>query len=621
MRLFYITILLILSICSFLSCSTEEDVMTGNIGYLCLSVSGSNETTTRAANLPEGYTGKQIAVEIVDTAGVAVEKTEDAGEWADKSIALKAGIYTIKAHSYGFDGKQSAKGAPYYYGSKEITITGGKALNETVTCKLANVKMSVKLSDELKESFKTFSVSVAPKTAGACDPLSFDIDLSKSTIADTLYFPVTDLVVTYAAVNKSGKSNSAKWNLSDVKGNYHYILNFTLGIGEGGAQVEVDETLHNFTYTFTVSQKPTNNVALTAEAWDRLAYLKAEDITVATGVSLEGIKFRYRVKPANRETETAVWTDLAAAASSDKKSYSAMLMGLSAETEYEYCLVNDEGTVLGSISSFETDEKDARTVLPNASFEDWSVHSAETAMGKQNTTFPCSELDYGTGMFWDTSNRGANSSGQIDPTQGVTSPIVSGTFAACLKSTEIMGFFAAASLYTGEFVSATMNWSSFSATALIDFGKAFTSRPISLKGYYQYKPEAVGDVDSALNGLINKGDNDQCSIYIVLAKDIHRVDNTKSSTFLTAERIKNDENFLAYGDLNDATFETALENGYIPFTIPLKYKEECFGDQPSYIIIVCSASKYGDYMTGGKGSTLYVDDFSLVYDGEPTLWK
>ncbi len=607
MKYIYCNIFLFFCLLFLFSCSTEDEVIDNNIGYLCLSVSGSNETTTRAANLPEGYTGKQIAVEIVDTAGVAVEKTEDAGKWAGKSIALKVGTYTIKAHSYGFDGKQSAKGAPYYYGSKEITITGGKALNETVTCKLANVKMSVKLSDELKESFKTFSVSVAPKTAGACDPLSFDIDLSKSTIADTLYFPVTDLVVTYAAVNKSGKSNSAQWNLSDVKGNYHYILNFTLGTGEGGAQVEVDETLHNFSYTFTVSQKPTNNVTLTAGAWDRLAYLKAEDITVATGVSLEGIKFRYRLKPETQE-ETAVWIDLVATASSDKTSYTAMLMGLSAETEYEYCLVNDEGIILGDISSFMTDAEDKRMVLTDGTFDNWTTDG-------DKIIYPGSSL---SSLFWDTSNKGANTAswltGVTNPTQGVTSPVVNEGKAAQLKSAEVMGFFAAASLYVGSFGEVDI------PNAIVNFGKTFVSRPVALKGYYQYEPQNVNMVGDNLpaDATVSEGQPDQCSIYIALAKKTYSINNGDESSFIDFE---NDKNIIAYGNIDDAIMEQKKVNGYIPFTIPLKYKEECFGDQPSYIIIVCSASKYGDYMTGGKGSTLYVDDFSLVYDGEPTLWK
>ena len=55
------------------------------------------------------------------------------------------------------------------------------------------------------------------------------------------------------------------------------------------------------------------------------------------------------------------------------------------------------------------------------------------------------------------------------------------------------------------------------------------------------------------------------------------------------------------------------------FDIPLKYKN--LTEKPAYIIIVCSASKYGDYFTGGHGSTMYLDDFELVYDGTPTIWE
>jgi len=60
-------------------------------------------------------------------------------------------------------------------------------------------------------------------------------------------------------------------------------------------------------------------------------------------------------------------------------------------------------------------------------------------------------------------------------------------------------------------------------------------------------------------------------------------------------------------------------DGYVEFNIPLKYKN--LTDQPTHIIVVCSSSKYGDYMTGGAGSTLYVDDLSLIYDGTPTIWE
>ena len=77
----------------------------------------------------------------------------------------------------------------------------------------------------------------------------------------------------------------------------------------------------------------------------------------------------------------------------------------------------------------------------------------------------------------------------------------------------------------------------------------------------------------------------------------------------------NSNNVIAYGKIESgATTSTkeGLVNGYEPFTIKLKYRDTT--RKPSMIVIVAAASKYGDYFTGGKGSVLYLDEFSFVYD-------
>lgn len=35
---------------------------------------------------------------------------------------------------------------------------------------------------------------------------------------------------------------------------------------------------------------------------------------------------------------------------------------------------------------------------------------------------------------------------------------------------------------------------------------------------------------------------------------------------------------------------------------------------PNILSLVATASKYGDYFTGGEGSTLYLDEMELTYD-------
>lgn len=601
MKPLYYTLSLFLAIILY-ACQTEDTLKSG-VGYLRLNINESNETQTKAASLPEGYTGKQIAIKIINKSGKVIKKTDDWELWGDDPIELPVGTYTIQAFSYGFDGKQSAVEAPYYYGEETVSITSGKEVNAKVVCKLANVKASVKLSDNIKTKFKAFDITVKPQETGACDPITISIDLAGANETKAIYFPVTNLTVQYTLTNQNNEPHSATYNISNVKGNDHYILNFTLAeIGTtGDVTVTVDETMQEYEYTFTVSQHPKNNANLTVGAWDRLAYLKAENVTTGTGVSTEGITFQYRIKTTTqtKEGETP-WNDVVTTA--NENTYTAMLTGLTASTTYEYRLANAEGKAIGSVKEFSTATADTKAELPNGNFEEWTNSGGIIYPGSNTSS-----------LFWDTSNKGASTLGTNNPTSNITNPIVSGYSAAQLKSMEVWGVFAAASLYTGSFGS--VDFSSLGAT--VNFGQSFTSKPIALHGYYQYIPVNVNKVGDNLpsNATVSKGNPDECSIYVALSKKTYAINNKDANTFINFE---SDNNIIAYGELPSGA-ETSGD-GYTEFTIPLKYKESLFSEQPLYIIVVCSSSKYGDYMTGGVGSTLLVDNFSLVYEGEPTIW-
>lgn len=598
-------------LCAFFlfACSAEEDMaVDGGIGYLRLSVNGSNETTTKAANLPEGYDGKQIAVEIVDEENSVVKKTDDWTQWEGEQISLKAGNYIIKAHSYGFDGKQSAMAAPYYYGSKAVTITNGKEVNETITCKLANVKMSVKISDKMREAFKTFSVSVKPKKTGDFDPLTFNIDLKQTSIADTAYFPATDVLVSYSATNQSDKQNSAERELTNVKGNDHYILNFALAeSGKGNVTVEVDETMHTYTYTFTLSQHPTNGATITANAWSRFAMVEAL-ATTGTGVMLDPdkMKFEYQLTSAS---EKDPWQSVAATQdASDPMKFTAKLPSLIAETEYRCRLTDGEGFESASTTfSTETEE-----VLYNGNFDSWYNNEDKVWYAVAAADFDKETL---TG-FWDSGNVGASTMDK-NPTlpeetitrSGKSVKLESQWVGVDLTITKI-GAFAAGNIYTGHFVK-TIGTSG----AEIQFGSPFTSRPVQLHGYFQY---TAGTVDyygktTPADALVKDGGTDMNSIYIALSDaDKPYTVNTKEGTFVN---FQTDPNIIAYGEL--PTTDCVTTNGWKEFTIDLKYRD--LARQPKYIIVVASASKYGDYFTGSTSSVMYIDDFELIYGDEPVL--
>ena len=612
-------ILLIVSVLFFFSCQQEERLAGEETGYLRLSINEDVSTNSRA-DVPENYDAEKIGVQILNAEGEVQESLEPWEIGTEKQVELPVGTYTLKASSAGWDGQAAGFDIPYYTGSKDVTITAGAELNETITCTLANVKVSTVLYPELLEKVSSVTVKVYDESE------TYSVLFSKTT-QDAAYFPVVDaLYADITIVSDKGTNTLEKQQLCNAEGTInardHYILNIKpQDSGSSQISVEVDPTTHEYTYTFSMSTKPSENATLSAGAWDRLAYLQAMDVVTSTK---EGIKFQYREKTATAaQAESEVeetWNDVVTTSEADNK-YTAMLTGLTASTEYEYRLVNGENTTIGKEQSFTTSAADAQTALQNGGFEDWCERSAGTAIGDKNTTFPCSDTDYDAGkLYWDTSNRGANSAGQLDPTNKTDDLIISGTYAARLESKLVDAFiikaFAAASLYTGSFGSANLDMS-----ATINFGQSFTSRPIALHGYYQYSPKNVDNVGENLpaDATVSEGNPDQCAIYIALAKKTYTVNNKQENTFIDFE---GDDNIIAYGTIEgDYVMTGEAAKGYTEFTIPLQYKESQFGEIPSYIIVVCSASKYGDYFTGGEGSTLYVDDFSLVYEGTPSVWK
>ena len=594
-------ILFMLTAFFFLACQKNEDGVDA-VGYLRLNV-GESTTTNSRSEVPADYQPKQIAVQILDADNQVVEETEDWELWKGKAIALKSGTYTIKAASNGFDGQAADFDIPYYAGSETVTIKNGQEEQKTIICTLANVKVTVKFDSNLVGKVQTVVAQVGDVN-GVYTPISFSTSETRSA-----YFPVTSLFSEITVVNNEGVSNKLRKEFTDVKARDHYILNYKLAeTGNSNITVTVDPTTHEYTYTFTVSPEASNKATLSAGAWDRLAYLKAESVSVGSGTSLEGLKFQFRTKTSG---EDGSWAEVSA--TEKEGTYTGFATGLTASTEYEYRLVNKDGVVIGATQSFTTAATDAQTALYNGNFDLWTKSG--------NTVYPGSAEEAGnTTSFWNTSNPGTSQGlgvigGAVNPTTGVQSPVHTtgeSAYAAKLQTTNKLGVLAAASLYTGSFLGLD------GMSANMEFGKPFTSRPVALHGYYMYTPQVINRVSRVPEGVeITKDETmDQCAIFIALAKRTFTFNNNNEDEYIDYE---NDPDIIAYGELPSGAATSGSD--YTEFTIPLKYKESQFGEQPTHIIIVCSASKYGDYMTGGDNSLLYVDDFSLMYNGTPTIWE
>ena len=581
------------------------------VGYLMLQVGTDKTTLTKAEDT---YNPKQIAVKIVNSAGKTVEETDDWTTWTE-AIELPVGTYTIEASSAGFDGKTAGWDKPYYAAKDTINIKMNTNTSKEIVCKLANVLVTVEFSDDFRAAFQTAVVGVSD-ISNSDNKVTFEMRQASET--GKAYFPVTDLISNLTVINYTeGQMHTKKDTITGIKAQENVILRYRIASsGSSNINVTVDDATKTYTYTIGVPVTATNTLVASANAWSTFVYLTGEVSSFADVFDQSKLEFQYKATDADEWTK--VTTDITVE-EKDKK-FSTRLTGLTPATAYQCRLYYNDGSEEGITSETVVFTTETNIDLYNQNFDDWFVKD-NGGLRKTQTWYACTSDYYSqNGPFWDSSNPGTTTglgaAVNINPTQENTTTVhTAGGKSAELKSQFAsaagIGKFAAASLYTGKFNSLVGP-----NGAKIDFGQAFTSRPIALKGYFQYTSAAINYVgDNQPANTVNNGDPDLCSIYIALSKKTYTIDNTDTSTFID---FAGDSNIIAYGELS--ANECVTTNGqWKEFNIPLKYKS--LTEKPSYIIIVCSSSKYGDYFTGGEGSTMYLDDFELIYDGEPTIWK
>ena len=371
-----------------------------------------------------------------------------------------------------------------------------------------------------------------------------------------------------------------------------------------------DENKRTATQNVTVKisdDKVTTAVAKSADIWPTTAVLRGTVVQE----NITGLGFDYR-ESGSQQWETALWTDASTARRRAPRTltvgseYTVELTGLNPSTTYEYRAVC-EGFE-GSVETFTT-WADEKPQLPNAGFEEWNTS------GKAHLI--CADE---SSMFWDSGNHGSATMNK-NVTQRDETIKHGGNYSAKLTSQFVgigtIGKFAAGNLFAGKYLKTD------GTDGELGFGRPFTGRPRALKGYVRYEPGTVNQPtknfpSSELKGEIEFGKPDKGQIYVALT------DNSNDKTYLdfTAPFIiktKTKElfdptasNVIAYGQM---TFTEATPgSGMVEFTIPLEYSDRNANEvgATASIVLVCSASKGGDYFAGGD-STMWVDDLELVY--------
>lgn len=263
------------------------------------------------------------------------------------------------------------------------------------------------------------------------------------------------------------------------------------------------------------------------------------------------------------------------------KTFTADIGNLQPETNYVVRAV--------SAKDKETREVEFRTKkaenLYNMGFDDWFKDGKVWRPYAEGASVPT----------WDSAND-ATASFAESKTVPETSHVISGT-AVKMQSDYLVIAFAAGNLYTGKFGHVNGKGAS------LDWGTPFSSRPVALKGHYDYIPKAIDRAAGEYSHMM--GTMDKCQIMCILTDWDQMFNiNTTAGQFVDLE---NDEHIIALGK-----YESDVQtNGYVEFTIPLTYRND---RTPKYIVVVACSSYLGDYFTGGVGSTLYVDEFSFEYD-------
>lgn len=282
--------------------------------------------------------------------------------------------------------------------------------------------------------------------------------------------------------------------------------------------------------------------------------------------------------------------------------YQVTLTDLTPGTTYEYIAFCD-GFDGEDVRTFKTESV---FEIPNSSFEDWSTYSAQTMLGKKNVTLPWSVGDK-EASFWGSGNEGA-STANMTLTDKSTDMVVSGIYSARLETKSAFSMKAAGNLFIGTYVRTD------NTDGVLSLGRQYNgSHPDKLVVRANYRPASGVTVKSGNESFVPSGfagGNDHGQIYIALTDEPIEV-RTKASDRKVFD--SEDVHVLAYGQVT-WTENFGADGQLERIEIPFVYNDRAKTKKPLYLIMVASASKYGDYFSGASGSVMYLDDVELIYE-------
>lgn len=340
-------------------------------------------------------------------------------------------------------------------------------------------------------------------------------------------------------------------------------------------EISVEAFGETQTWTVYVEQMTETVRTVSADAWTCVAWVSGQ----AEAGRDNGVEYRI----AGSEEWTRVPKD---DITDNGGAFTACIKHLSPQTAYQARAYSGED--FGATLDFTTGSV---VQLPNSNFDQWWL----------DKKIWCPWAEDGT-PYWGTGNTGAATLGQSNTVPTEDTPSGEG-WAACLQTRFVgigtLGKLAAGNIFVGSYVRTV------GTNGVLSFGRPFTERPVKLRGQFKYTTAPINYTSAEFKYMT--GQPDTCTVWVAL------IDTPEPFEIRTAPNDRqlfdpNGDYVVGYGKMECAQ----TINSYTPFEFEIKYKST--SRVPTHILITGSASKYGDYFTGGAGATLYLDDFELIYD-------
>lgn len=261
-------ILTVLTALSLLSCNREEESLLAARGEGLLSVSVGNAPELSVMT-KAGEQEMIFRIEVISSEGVTVATVEDHTTLAETPLALRVGHYTVRA-THGED-VESAFNSPFYKGETEVDIVENEMASASITCSLDRVKVSVSVSDEVKEKFTAYSVAVDNGNPGST------LVFQGTELGNTGYFRCTEeCVLNYVVnlVNLDGDPFVIEQKITGVQPKDYYTISLDLnpevtGSSAAAIRIKVDNSLNEHDHTMDVNlNKPARPVLTEASGAD-----------------------------------------------------------------------------------------------------------------------------------------------------------------------------------------------------------------------------------------------------------------------------------------------------------------------------------------------------------------